>query len=113
MTDIKFFKNEDYFVGFECSGHTGYDEYGKDILCATLSGITQSMVIGLKEVCNISIKLKRKERDGYIKVELPKGLDSNKMRESQILFETLYKTIYDLMEGYSDYISMEVIEDVY
>ena len=29
MTKFKFFKNDNNFVGFECSGHTGYDEYGK------------------------------------------------------------------------------------
>ena len=51
MTDIKFFKNKGVFVGFECSGHTGFDAYGKDVLCATISGITQSIALGLKQVC--------------------------------------------------------------
>ncbi|MBQ7351904.1 MAG: ribosomal-processing cysteine protease Prp [Clostridia bacterium] len=115
MTNIKFFKskNENYFVGFVCSGHTGFDESGKDVLCATISGITQSIVIGLKDVCGIKLKLKRIDKDGYIKVELPKSISLDKLKESQILFETLYKSINDLMEGYSEYISMEVIENVY
>jgi uncharacterized protein YsxB (DUF464 family) len=90
-----------------------FDEYGKDILCATLSGMTQSIVIGLKDVCGIKLKLNKKDKDGYIKVELPTSLSLEKIKESQILFETLYKSIIDLMEGYSDYISMEVIENVY
>jgi len=113
MTDIKMFKNKNIFVGFECSGHTGYDEYGKDILCASISAITQSIVIGLKDVCGINIKLVRRDKDGYIKAMIPLDLEENKINNAQVLFETLHKSIKDLMIGYSKYISMEVIENVY
>ena len=113
MTDIKFFKKNEIFVGFECSGHTGYEEFGKDILCATVSGITQSVIIGLKDVCKINVKLNRRDKDGYIKAELPSKLELDKQRDAQVLLQTLYLSIKDLAEGYSKYISMEVIENVY
>ena len=113
MTDIKLFKKDNVFVGFECSGHTGYAEFGKDILCATISGITQSVVLGLKEVCKINVNLSKKDRSGYIKVVIPKNLNDDKVKSAQILFETLKASIEDLVGGYSDYISMEVIEYVY
>ncbi|MGN0960672.1 MAG: ribosomal-processing cysteine protease Prp [Christensenellales bacterium] len=112
MTKIKLFKKDEYFVGFECSGHTGYDESGKDILCATISGITQSVTLGLREVCGIKIKLNRNS-GGYLKVELPSNLDIELVEKSQVLFETLKVSIEDLITGYSKYISMEVIENVY
>ena len=110
MTKFKFFKNDNNFVGFECSGHTGYDDYGKDILCATISGITQSVVLGLTKVLNIKIGLKRNDKKGHLKVELPKDINSTQMREAQVLISTLYESISDLIIGYSGYISMEVIE---
>ena len=113
MTKIKFFKINNDFVGFECSGHTGYESYGKDVLCATISGITQSIVLGLKTVCEIDINLDRDENVGYLKVELPNNLDSIKLSKAQILFGTLFESIKDLIDGYSKYISMEVIEYVY
>ena len=113
MTKIKFFKAQDKFVGFECSGHTGYDEFGRDILCATLSGITQACVMGIQNVLNIKIDVKRNDDEGYLKIELPKNLDGNKTKDAQILLDTLYVSIIDLMEGYSKYISMEVIENDY
>lgn len=113
MTKIKFFKSNNLFVGFECSGHTGYDDYGKDILCATISGITQSTVLGLKKICNINVKVDKDENVGYLKVELPKNLNSNMYDKSEVLLKTLYESIKDLKEGYSKYISMEVIENVY
>ena len=112
MTDIKFFKNNGVFIGFECSGHTGYAKSGKDIVCAAISSLTQSVVIGLQEVCFLGIRMTIDD-DGYIKVIIPQDLDARKLRDSQVLLETLYLSIKDLMMGYSNYISMEVIENVY
>ena len=113
MTKIKFFKAQDRFVGFECSGHTGYDEFGRDILCATLSGITQTCVMGIQNVLNIKASVNRNDDNGYLKIELPHNLDESKLRDSQILLETLYISVSDLISGYSKYISMEVIENDY
>ena len=113
MTKIKFFKSNDQFVGLECSGHTGYAEYKKDVLCASLSSIIQSGILGLNKVLKINGKLKRIDKDGYIKYELPKNIDKTKLHDSQIIFKTMYESVKDYLDGYSKYISMEVIEDVY
>lgn len=113
MTKIKFFKRNDQFIGLECSGHTGYAEYDKDVLCASLSGIIQSGILGFNNVLKIDGKLVRRDDAGYIKYELPKNLDDNTLRDSQIIFKTIYESIKDLISGYSQYISMEVIENVY
>ena len=110
MTNLKFFKKDDKFVKVECSGHTGYAEFGKDVLCATISGIVQSCFLGLKDVLGLKMRLIRKENDGYIKFELPSDIEKEKLYQSQILFETLIVSIEDLCKGYSKYISMEVIE---
>ena len=107
MTKIKFFKKQDGITGFECSGHT------KEILCAALSGMTQSCMIGLTHVLKIKVLVKRNDNDGYLKIELPKKIDQEKMKLSQVLFNTLLISIEDLIDGYSKYISMEVIENDY
>ena len=113
MTKIKFFKNKDNLVGVECSGHTGYAYFGKDVLCATLSGLVQSCYLGLTKVVGIKMTCTIDDENGYIKYELPQDIDSVKLSSSQILLETLKTSIIDLIEGYSKYISMEVIEYVY
>ena len=113
MTKIKFFKSNDQFIGLECMGHTGYAEYDKDVLCASLSGIIQSGILGFDKVLGIKGTMSRRDKDGYIKYELPKNLDAKKLEDSQIIFKTIYESIKDLISGYSQYISMEVIEDVY
>ena len=111
MTKIKFFKVQDGYNGFECSGHTGYASLGRDILCAAISSVTQACVIGITKVLNINAKVKRDDNSGYLKIELPKNINKDNFNKSQVLFDTLYISILDLMEGYSKYISMEVIEN--
>ena len=113
MTNIKFFRYNNRLVGFECLGHTGYEESGKDVLCASISTITQSIALGLRDVCNIDTLISRDDEMGYIKVEIPKDLSSDKLSGASVLLDTLFVTIKDLVEGYPKYIKMEVIEYVY
>ena len=113
MTRIKFFKTRDDYVGFEISGHTGYSKFGKDILCAAISGMSQSCMLGITNVLGIEATVIRDDDSGYLKIELPKGLQKNKFYEAQVLLKTLFVSLEDLKSGYSKYISMEVIENDY
>lgn len=113
MTKIKLFKRNDVFVKIECSGHTGYDIEGRDIVCASVSSIVQSCMLGITKTLGIRAKITRRDRDGYIKLELPLDTDRDLMDKAQLLIEVLKDSIADLLNGYSKYISMEVIEDVY
>ena len=113
MTKIKFFKKADSFVGYEISGHTGYLDSGEDILCSAISSLTQGIALGIIKVCNINASIVRDDDSGYLKIELPKTISDGDLKKVQILFETLYVSLEDLVSGYSDYISMEVIGNVY
>jgi uncharacterized protein YsxB (DUF464 family) len=113
MTKIKIFKNNDVYMGFECSGHSGYAEFGKDIVCASVSSIMQACILGIVKVLKVKAIIEREDKKGYIKIELPLDLDKNILDRTQVLFETVRVSIEDLLDGYSKYISMEVIENVY
>lgn len=113
MTKIKFFKKSNIFVGFECSGHAGYDDYGKDILCASISALTLGCVLGVTKTLGISASVSRKDNDGYLKMELPNGLSEDKLKSADLLISVLYEALSDLKNGYPKYIKMEVIENVY
>ena len=112
MTKIKFFKKNENIVGFECLGHTGYADEN-DVLCATISGIVQGGILGILKVLKINAKLSRDDDRGYIRIELPECISDDNLKSSQIIFLTIKESIEDLIQGYSQYISMEVIENVY
>ena len=54
MTEIKIEKQNDNIVCVECKNHTGYADFGKDIVCAGVSSITQTAVLAIKKLTNIS-----------------------------------------------------------
>ena len=44
MTKATFNYNNDIFISFEIKGHADYDDYGKDIVCSSVSSITITTV---------------------------------------------------------------------
>ena len=55
MTNIKILKKNNNIVSFEISGHTGYADVGKDILCSAISAISQSACLGITKVLKINV----------------------------------------------------------
>ena len=114
MTRIVFYKKNNQFVAVESNGHTGYDESGKDILCASISSIMQSAILGMMKVVGVKdYKYKINEDKGSLKFRLPDNIDKSLLDKCNILFETMYVSLLDLQQDYSNYLLMEVIEDVY
>ena len=109
MTNIIFYKNNigDY-IGFECSGHTGFGEYGNDILCASVSAIAQTAVLGVQNIVGLKKTIVTKnDVDGYLKLEISKNISSDLLEKCSIIVETAYLGLKDLESGYSSYIKIE------
>lgn len=113
MTDIKIFKNNGNIVCVQCFGHTGYKESGKDIVCAGVSSLVQTAVLGLFSVAKINVELVKDDDSGYLKAKLPSTLSEQENHDAQIILLTMLCGLSDLRETYSDYINLEVIENVY
>lgn len=113
MIKIKFFVQESNFVGLNCIGHADYDEYGTDIVCASISTITQSLAMGLMKVLGLDVEYKVDEKNAKLDLRLPENICKKKLADSQILFKTAYLAIEDFCEGYPENIKMEVKTYVY
>lgn len=108
MTTVKFDKTNGKIVSVECSGHTEYAEAGEDIVCASLSSIVQTAVLGLMQVARINVDYKIDEAKGYLKVTLPQKLSEASRRDADVILETLLLGVADLNQGFSDFIELEV-----
>ena len=115
MTKIKFVKNKDNnYIALEVSGHTGYAEYGKDILCASISSIACASALGITKVLKVNADVVKKDDEGLLKIQLPKKLNQRDYDKTNIIFETALVSFKDLMTGYNKYIKLEeVCDDVY
>lgn len=108
MTKVTIEKKQNSIVKFVCDGHTNYGVEGEDIVCAGLSCITQTAVLGLLTVAKIKCKVARDENRGFLSVELPEQLSADARHDADVILNTMLLGISDLYEGYSDFIELEV-----
>ena len=68
MTSINIKKDE-----IIIKGHSNYDDYGKDIVCASISSIAITTINAIVEIDNKAINVE--ESDGYLKINIIKHTD--------------------------------------
>ena len=108
MTNVTIEKQNGSIVKVTCDGHTNYGESGEDIVCAALSSIVQTAVLGLFKVAEINIEMERDDERGYLMFALPKTITEEEQKKADIITETMLLGISDLNEGFSDFIELEV-----
>ena len=70
MIKIEIFRQQDGKVsGFSVSGHSGTAEYGKDIICAAVSALAQTALLGLGKHLHRRLDYKVASGDLYMHLE--------------------------------------------
>ena len=94
---------------FKVQGHSGYDESGKDIVCAAVSTATQSVILGLSEI--LGVRLNLIIDDGRLECELPEIFDENILDKSNILLETMLITLRQAANEYLEFVKLIEVEE--
>lgn len=114
MTRITILKNSDgSIVEYEINGHTGFGAYGEDILCASISILSQTALISLNEVCGIKendISYLIDDKKGYLKVSLPLRLPREQREKADIVLMTMELGLKGLIDIYPDYVTLKYRE---
>ena len=97
-----------YITGVTCTGHTGYAEQGEDIVCAAVSSVVQTAVLGLMQLVGVNVDYKVDEKEGFLSAALPEKLTAAQRHDSDLILRTAYLGVSDLYEGFSDFINLEV-----
>jgi uncharacterized protein YsxB (DUF464 family) len=108
MTKVTVRKRNNKIFEVECDGHTNYGENGEDIVCASLSSVVQTAVLGLLMIVMVEVEMQRDDELGYLKFTLPENLDETQEIQACAILDTMLCGISDLYEGFSDYIELEV-----
>ena len=107
MTTIIVKRQQNSIIQVECSGHTGYAKDGEDIVCASVSSITQTALLGLLNVAKVKVDYKYEEQQGYLKFKIVEDLNEEKRQKCDAILETMVEGIKDLQSGFSKYIKLE------
>jgi len=66
MVIAKIYRSYDgRITGFDISGHSGYDQWGRDIVCAGVSAVAQTALIGLLR--HLPIQPDYNQDDAYLR----------------------------------------------
>ena len=106
MIKCEFFTEDDRITGFTVSGHSGYEERGKDVVCAYVSAVVTMAEATINDVCGAKAKVRVKEEDARVTLTLPASCDEEE--SVQAVLSGMMLTLISLREDYPDYI--EVLE---
>ena len=107
MTNIKIERKNDDIIGVECSNHTGFAESGKDIVCAGVSSITQTAILGIQKLTNVKTNIVVDEKKGFLKLKLDIDGNAQSFHDAQIILKTMLCGLKDLSKQYPKYIKLE------
>ena len=92
MIKIKLHKAQG-ITNISVSGHAGYDEYGKDIVCAAVSATVLTTINGIMAIDDTIIEVIENEDEMVIKVKKHDKI-------SQILLDNMLSCLQELVNEY-------------
>ena len=92
-----FFKrnNKEDIVSFEVTGHAESGPYGSDIVCAAVSALVIGTTNSISALSGVSplVETNEEVEGGYLYVELLSELTEEQSKISQILLESLLRSL--------------------
>lgn len=94
-------------VGFQVSGHAGYAEYGKDIVCSAVSVLSINAINTLEEILKLKEEIKYYLEDNFIDLDLVTDkLDDKKMHDTQLTLKSFEMGITSVLKEYQESVEL-------
>ncbi len=101
MTTAFIYQRGGWITGFEIKGHAGYAPAGADIVCAAVSAVSETTVLGLTRVLGLNCPVHTDEKRGALSCFLPpEGADER----AQVLLKTLVEGLTGIYQEYPGFI---------
>lgn len=105
MTRITVLYQNGAIVGFVAKGHTGYAEHGQDIVCAAVSAITQTAVIGITDLvdCPCAVDVS----DGELHFMLDVSVMGAQLEKAELILKAMLLGLRSIEKEYSNYLKIK------
>lgn len=107
MIKIKIKRLNNHITFVEVKGHANYASSGNDIVCASVSSVVQTALLGILNVSNLKIPFDRK--DGYLSFEIPTNLTKEQNIVVDAILNTMSEGLKDIQNGFKKFVKMEEI----
>ena len=102
---------ESRIYGYEVLGYADYDDYGYDIVCASISTLIFTAINSLESVAKYKeneLNIKMAE-NGYMFFSLPVDDNNTRLNIANIILETTFIGLNSLEEEYGQYINIKMV----
>ena len=106
MINIIIIKEKQKIKTIEATGHSGYAEFGQDIVCSAVSTLMETLANGLTEIVKANVKVEVDEEIPKLHITL---LDKDKenFEKAQLLMETTVLGLKGVADGYRKFIRLK------
>jgi uncharacterized protein YsxB (DUF464 family) len=88
-------------------GHAGYAEYGKDIVCAAVSGISIALANAIETMFGVRVHADD-DGDGKLDCRFPPSLnDPEKAEKVRLLMEAMVIALKNMADEYPDHVTIK------
>lgn len=101
--------SDDHIVAFAVRGHSGYAESGQDIVCAGVSALVQTTILGLQEI--VGIDCAGRQEKGDLICRLP-AIGQSARYQADILLKTMLLGLTAIAEVYANYVQIRDLKEV-
>ncbi len=105
MVKAEIYYEEGRRKGFVVQGHAGAAEPGQDIVCAAISALTQTVLLGLNTYLTVK-PVWELEDNGYLECWLPESLSGADAEKAALLLGTLELGLQCMEESYGQYLKV-------
>mgnify|MGYP000011354627 FL=1 len=100
---VLYVNSDNNIVGFQVGGHAGYENIGKDIVCAAVSVLTINTVNAIEKFTDCRFKCEQ-DKSGLIRFKLlpDSEFSSEQGKQGQILLHTLELGLINISKEYGD-----------
>ncbi|MGI6587493.1 MAG: ribosomal-processing cysteine protease Prp [Peptococcia bacterium] len=105
MVKVEIYYEGKQVKGFVARGHAGAAPPGEDLVCASISALTQTALLGLDTFLEVK-PLWKMENDGYLECWLPENLSAAEFKKAEIIIGTLELGLMSIAESYGQYLQV-------
>ncbi|MDO5027306.1 MAG: ribosomal-processing cysteine protease Prp [Tissierellia bacterium] len=107
MIKVTLKTREKKLLGFQVTGHAGYDDYGKDIVCAAVSVLTFNAINSLEEIIKLKKEIKYTIKDNFIELDIyPEKFHEQNMHDTQLILRSFEMGVISILREYQEMIGL-------
>ncbi len=105
MIEITIYTRDGRYIGIRSSGHAGYEDSGKDIVCAGVSVLLINLVNSIESFTKADLSVEND--DGYLCIKLSEPIED----KSGLLLDSCILGLMDIAEEYGeDFVNIKLQE---